>query len=135
MFSWLLARKFLIEAIHSGLFIAAFHLTAQTSFQMFMVFAAFTIFLKVRSSGDFAEIRAQNYLLLRYIRTRDEELSPLATNMEAVFDGGDLLGQFTDERKGFVSAEYSGQLFSRIVSFAAQAWMLGFIVWNLHTTS
>ncbi|RWK14791.1 MAG: hypothetical protein EOR43_32260 [Mesorhizobium sp.] len=136
MSSWLFARKFLIEAVYSALFVGAFHWTAATPFQMFIVFATFTIFLNVRTGSDFAEIRAQNYLLLRYVRKQDDpELSTIATNMETVFDGEDLLGHFTDERKHLVSAQYSGQIFSRIVSAAAQMWMLGFILWSLNLTS
>ncbi|TIU90563.1 MAG: hypothetical protein E5V74_00175 [Mesorhizobium sp.] len=135
MSAWLFARKFLIEALHSALFVAAFHWTAETPFQMFMVFGLFTIFLKVRGGSYFAEIRAQNYLLLRYVRTRDADLAPMASNIETAFDGADLLSQFTDDRKGLVAAEYSGQIFSRIVSFGAQVWMLGFTVWSLYRIS
>ena len=131
MYYGLFPRNIIIEGIYSGIFLIGFHLVAQTLFQMFLVFAIFLVFLRVRVRGDFAELRAQNYLLLRYIRKRDEDLASLATNMEGVFDGGDLLNQFTDERKDFVSAEYSGQIFSRAVSIVAQAWMLGFIVWSL----
>lgn len=131
MSAWLFARKFLIEAVHSALFVAAFHWMAETPFQMFVIFALFTIFLKVRNGSDFAEVRAHNYLVLRYIRARDTGLSSMATNIETVFDGGDVLGQFADEKKHLVSAQYSGQIFSRIISVASQAWMLGFLAWSL----
>lgn len=127
MFVSMLVRKFLIEAIYSALFLAAFHWVATTPFETFVTFALFTIFLRTRSGNDFAELRAQNYLLLRMARNDDEGLSKLATNMGEVFDEKDLLSQFSDENKGGVAGEYSGQIFSRIVSWAAQAWMLFWI--------
>lgn len=84
--------------------------------------------LRTRSSNEFAEIRAQNYLLLRMAGNDDESLSKLASNMGEIFDEKDLLSRFSDDHKDAVAGEYSGQVFSRVISWAIQAWMLFWIV-------
>lgn len=131
----MLVRKFIIEALQSGLFLAAFHFVAISPFEQFAIFALFTIYLRARTTTAFAEIRAQNYLLLRLSRDQDSDLRKIAENMEGVFDGADVLSQFTDVKKDAVSGEYSGEIFGRIISVAAQAWMLAFTVWTVWQSS
>ena len=127
----MLVRKFVIETIYSALFLSAFHWVATTPFEMFVIFGLLTIFLRLRTGRDFAELRAQNYLLLRMVRTEDEELSKLAANMGQIFDEKDLLSRFSDEHKDSVGGEYNGQIFSRVISWITQAWMLFWIVWSV----
>lgn len=131
MYASMIVRRFIIEAIYSALFLAGFHWLTSTLFEMFVVFALFSIFLRARSGGDFAEIRAQNYLLLRMVRGSDQELSKLSETMEETFDAKDLLSQFTDEKRAAVEGEYTGRLFSRSVSWIAQAWMLFWIAFEI----
>lgn len=110
MYVSMLIRKFVIEAIYSALFLIAFHWVAATPFEMFVIFGLFTIFLRLRTGNDSAELRAQNHLLMRML-----------------FDEKDLLSRFSDERKDSVGGD-SGQIFSRIISWVTQAWMLFWIV-------
>ncbi|RRH87841.1 hypothetical protein EH240_35735 [Mesorhizobium tamadayense] len=111
MYVSMLIRKFVIEAIYSALFLIAFHWVAATPFEMFVIFGLFTIFLRLRTGNDSAELRAHNFLLMRMI-----------------FDEKDLLSRSSDEQKDSVGGEYSGQIFSRIISWVTQAWMLFWIV-------
>lgn len=131
MYVTMIVRKFIIEAIFSFLFLAAFHWVASTPFEMFVTFGLFTVFLRLRGlDTDFSELRAQNYLLMRMLKSKDEELSKLAANMGNIFGEKELLSRFSDEQKESVDGEYIGLIFSRIISWVAQAWMLFWIVRN-----
>lgn len=119
-----MVRRFLIEFVHSVVFLVAFHFIAASTFEMFVVFGLFTIFLKVRTDVSFAELRAQNYLLMRNVSPKTEELANIAKNMEAAFAGREVLSEFSDENIDEVNSDYNGHIFSRFVSVLAQGWML-----------
>lgn len=130
MFIGMVIRQFIIEFFYTATFLSAFHLVSNDTFEMFVVFALFTIFLRARLTHDFAELRAQGYLIMRMLRIEDSELAKLRGNMETTFDADDLLTQFSEGNTESVSGDYTGRLFARSISWVAQAWMLGFIVWH-----
>lgn len=124
MYSSMIARQAILELIYTILFLIPFQLLARSPFEGFVIFGLFTIFLRVRTGGDFTELRVQNYLILRMIREAEGELHNLSQAMEKIFDAEHLLSQFTEGKRETVEGEYTGRLFSRAISLLAQAWML-----------
>ncbi len=128
MYKAMIVRKFFIEGIHSSVFLLAFFYVAAELFEKFVVFALFTIFLKVRHGANLPDLSVPLFLILRMMKTDDAQLASQAKNAEVIFSGDEQLKQFTDENKAATDGEYSGQVFCRIVSLAAQGWMLFTIV-------
>lgn len=133
MFINMLLRRIFISIIFTTIFLIAFHFVARNTFEMFLVFALFSIFLKLQLSHEFSEMRAQLYLLMNATPTENSDFIKLRDNMEEIFDANDLISQFSNSKKDIVSGDYNGRLFGGVISWVGQAWMVGVIIWNIQT--